>query len=320
MKIWVALSVLLAFFSQTLTKISRINQYLTEAQAAYARHDYSTAIYFYKYLNDSLQVNDRAVRLNLAHAYFQQNKMSQADKYYKPLLTKTPARTASLVNLQLGVITASEDKTKALNYFKQALILNPLNEEARFNYEWLKKYLAAHPEENDAAIPPPQRDQAKPDSTEQRKETPASGKKEDNQGAMQQEMPDPTNLDQQNPPQPNTNENKPGSGETESNANLPNASSNKQRRENFGMQPGATRGLNRGTDLDNEGGSANGGREESDEGDNNSQTTYERLREANLTPEKAKMLLDAMLESEKQYLQQIPRQSTRKRDSSKPDW
>ncbi len=78
MKIWIAIMVLLAFLSQSLTKISRINQYLIEAQEAYSRHDYSTAIYFYKYLNDSLQVHDRAVRLNLAHAYFQQNKMSQA--------------------------------------------------------------------------------------------------------------------------------------------------------------------------------------------------------------------------------------------------
>ncbi|PSR52411.1 hypothetical protein AHMF7605_02155 [Adhaeribacter arboris] len=323
MKILMALlAVLMAFFSQKLIKISRINAYVTEAQEAYSRQDFSTAIYFYKYLSDSLQVRDRAVRLNLAHAYYQQKKMGQAVKYYQPLLTKTPTRIASLVNLQLGVIIVSKDKTKALNYFKQALILNPLNEEARFNYEWLKKYLAANPEENDAQLPPPQPDQAKRDRAEQKKETTQSGKKEDNAGSTQQEMPDPTTKDAQNPPSSNTDDNIPGSEETESNAPVPNASSNKQREEKSGLLPGTTRGLNNeaGSASDKAGISGKGSREASNEGDQNSQTTYERLKEANLTPEKAKMLLNAMREAEVQYLQQIPRKNTRKSNSGKPDW
>ncbi|QMU28109.1 tetratricopeptide repeat protein [Adhaeribacter radiodurans] len=320
MRIWIILAVLLAFFSQKLTKISRINQYLSEAQTAYNRQDFSTAIYFYKYLNDSLQVRDRAVRVNLGHAYFQQKKMGEAVKYYQPLLTKTPARMASLVNLQLGVITVLEDKSKALAYFKEALILNPLNEEARYNYEWLKKYLVLHPEEDQASVPPTRPEPSNPDKKEQKKENPNSGQKEDNKGTTQQEMPDPANSDTQNPPQPNANSNNPDNGESTAKENLSDVGANQKQEEKSGMLPGTVRGLNNDGNSGNGSSSSKGGSEASDENDNNSQTTYERLRQANLTPEKAKMLLDAMRESEVQYLQQIPRKSNRKSNSGKPDW
>jgi hypothetical protein len=45
-----------------------------------------------------------------------------------------------------------------------------------------------------------------------------------------------------------------------------------------------------------------------------------RLQEMNISPEKARMLLEAMRSNEIQYLQQKKRQATRRPKSNKPDW
>ena len=46
----------------------------------------------------------------------------------------------------------------------------------------------------------------------------------------------------------------------------------------------------------------------------------EKLEEMNISPEKAQMILEAMKNSEVQYVQQNKRKATKKKDSSKPDW
>jgi hypothetical protein len=49
-------------------------------------------------------------------------------------------------------------------------------------------------------------------------------------------------------------------------------------------------------------------------------STAEKLKEMNISKEKAKMVLEAMENSEKQYLQQLRRRSSKKKDRNKPDW
>ena len=138
MKILFFISVLLALFSQTLTKVSRINQYISEARTAYLQKDFGTAIYFYRYLYDSMQVQDRSLRLDMAHAYFLKNDKVKAFKSYQALLKKASTATGSVVNLQLGVLAINQNKQDALEYFKKAIILDPTNQEARYNFELLK--------------------------------------------------------------------------------------------------------------------------------------------------------------------------------------
>ena len=46
----------------------------------------------------------------------------------------------------------------------------------------------------------------------------------------------------------------------------------------------------------------------------------EKLEEMNISPEKAQMILEAMKNSEVQYVQQNMRKATKKKDSTKPDW
>lgn len=60
--------------------------------------------------------------------------------------------------------------------------------------------------------------------------------------------------------------------------------------------------------------------EEQEETDQLPQTTEERLKEMDISEEKAKMILEAMKNSEIQYLQQNQRESRSRSDSGKPDW
>jgi hypothetical protein len=46
----------------------------------------------------------------------------------------------------------------------------------------------------------------------------------------------------------------------------------------------------------------------------------EKLQQMKISEEKARMILEAMKNQEKQYLQQQKRKSTKPRDRTKPDW
>lgn len=60
--------------------------------------------------------------------------------------------------------------------------------------------------------------------------------------------------------------------------------------------------------------------EEQEETDQIPQSTADKLEEMNISEEKAKMILEAMKNSEIQYLQQNQRKARSKADSGKPDW
>jgi Ca-activated chloride channel homolog len=50
------------------------------------------------------------------------------------------------------------------------------------------------------------------------------------------------------------------------------------------------------------------------------QSTADKLREMNISEEKALMILEAMRNAEQQYLQQMKRKPTKKADPNLPDW
>jgi len=123
-------------------KIGKINTMKSEARAAFQNGDFKTAISKYKYLVDSLDVHEDEVAMNLANAYFQAKDTLNAFNTYLPLTQSNTKRIRSIANQQLGVLANRQSKfDDALNYFKQSMIAAPENEEARFNYEMVKKKL-----------------------------------------------------------------------------------------------------------------------------------------------------------------------------------
>lgn len=122
--------------------IRKINSLKSEAKAAYVKGDYKVAIDKYKYLVDSLGVKEEEVMLNLANAYFNSKDTTNAPTAYLPLTQSTNTKIKSIAQQQLGVMANRNGKfEEALNYFKQALKTAPDNEDARYNYEVLKKKL-----------------------------------------------------------------------------------------------------------------------------------------------------------------------------------
>lgn len=123
-------------------KIGKVNKAKTEAKNAFQRGEFKNAVAQYKTLVDSLGVKEDEVTMNLAHSYFQLNDTVNAKNSYSSLTTSPNAKIKSLANQQLGVLANREGKfEEALNYFRNALKTDPTNEEARYNYEMVKKKL-----------------------------------------------------------------------------------------------------------------------------------------------------------------------------------
>ena len=136
-----SLLILIAFLVDP-GKIGQVNTAKSEAKKAYQRGEYKNAVAQYKILRDSLGVQEEEVNMNLAHSYFQLNDTLNAQNSYLPLTSSLNQKFKSVANQQLGVLANRGGKfEEALNYFKNSLKTDPTNEEARYNYEMVKKKL-----------------------------------------------------------------------------------------------------------------------------------------------------------------------------------
>jgi tetratricopeptide (TPR) repeat protein len=326
MKEYLALLLLLFASAGGLNRVAEINTHTANARQAMDTGNYREAVRSYEMLLDSLQVKDDRARLNLAHAYFKNDQKDKAYKTYSLLLKKNNRYLQSVSALQLGILSAEfKDYPEALRFYRQALIIDPGNEAARYNYELLKKYLKDNPEEanQEKQIPPP-RDQQQKDQQKEK-----ATKKEDDKGQEEQEtdtdQPDDNKQqDQQQQPdqqgsQPQAPSASPGHNQHGRSSQTPEAS--RQQEQLQGSEPGTETGTGSSGKPENKAAGQNN-KESSQVSDREEhvQTRYERLKQMNISPEKANMILDAMRESEQQYIQQLPRKGTAKQDRSKPDW
>lgn len=136
--------VLLLFFLKfpDPTEIVKINRLKTEAEAAYIDNDYQAAAAKYSMLYDSMNVQQEEIALNLAHSYYALGDSSNAKANYQHLTTSRNKKLKSIAYQQLGVMAKSPATlTQSLAYLKSALKADPSNEEARYNYEVVKKLL-----------------------------------------------------------------------------------------------------------------------------------------------------------------------------------
>jgi hypothetical protein len=286
-----------------LQRIALRNQFALQAESAYNKKNYLQAAALYERVRQTKgQTPSPAVLLNLAHSYFQLHEYSRASPLYRALLKTQDPKMLSLVTTQLSIIEAEEGNfTKAVNYSIQAMKADETNDAARYNYELLQKYLLLHPEKRNS--PPPPR--------ASRAQNHAGGTRQQASGGSQ-----------------SSGENSPAAGGTGSNlngdgsSNPQNGANGTNQQQSVGNEPGQTRGTgNNGEQSSPHNGAGNRGsniaaREE----DALLQTRFERLKKLQLTPEKARQLLDAMRQEEAQYLQQVPRKTTKKKNSNDPDW
>lgn len=166
LKALLILNFLLYVPANDLTEIARMNKLKKEAKEAYNEKDFEKAALSYKELVTDYKVTDDQVFLNLANAYFHLKDTAQAMGEYQKLTTSPNASVQSAAYQQMGVMAHQTQKLEeALAMFKEAIKTNPSNEEARYNYELVKKQLQEQ-EENKEENP----DQEKKDQEKQEQE------------------------------------------------------------------------------------------------------------------------------------------------------
>jgi len=235
-------------------EIGKINSLKSQAKDAYKKGDFKTAISKYRYLVDSLGVQEDEVKLNLANAYFQSNDTTNTATSYQPLTQSTNPKIRSIAHQQLGVLSNRQNKhEEALANFKQALKADPTNDDARYNYEMVKKK-----------------------NKEQNKE-----QKQD-----QKEKQDQQNKDKKDQEQKEKQDQEQKEKEKKEQQKKDQEKEQKENKDKKDLPPSVS----------------------------------EKLKQMEMSEEKAKMILEAMKNQEIQYLQQNKRKATKPKDKGKPDW
>ena len=168
--------------------IATVNRLKQEAEAALQQKQYKKAAQYYSQLVDSLQIDDEAVRLNLAHSLLLAGDTATAQRTYSTLTTSEDRPLKSVAYQQMGVVASGQQKyEEALAIFKESLKADPANEEARYNYELVKKLLEQQKEQEQEQEQDQSEQQENEEQNEQDQEEQQEQEKGDEQQSEQQE-------------------------------------------------------------------------------------------------------------------------------------
>ena len=296
MKVFVAILLFISPLTD-LDKIARINKSKKEAKEAYLANDFQLAHDKYKFLVDSLGVEEEEVLLDFAHTMYHLNDTTNAVNNYQELSSSTNNKISSVAEQQLGqVLFDKKEYEPALEHYKNALRRDPTNQDARYNYELLKKILQKQEEEK--------KDQQNQD--EENKD-----KKDQDKENKDQEKKDEQNKDQEQKDQEKKDEEQQNKEEQEKKDQ-----EQKDQEKKEGEKDENKEKKEEQEDKEQE----EGEKSEEKEKEQPKPTPSDKLKEMNISEEKAKMILEAMKNNEIQYIQQNKRKATKKKESDKPDW
>ena len=271
---------------------------------------------------------DPRLVLNLAHAQARAGQTAPAQTTYARLLVGSPPALASVARQQLAVYVAQRGEiAKALTLLRQALLLDPKNSGARFDYEVLSDYLAQRPNGPrmpQPAPPPPGPPKPSPQKNGTEQNQPAEKAGTNRQGAINDPSQAPLASPQErraNPTGPPNNQLPSGAPGSAAGNRAP--GSGTPQTVASGELPGNERGLDRNAAAPTAGTNAPSNRPGTDAAtpaDVRLQTQRERLEAMSLSPAQARQLLETLRAQEQQYLQQRTRPATLKPDPSKPTW
>ncbi|MGL1889131.1 MAG: hypothetical protein OCD76_21640 [Reichenbachiella sp.] len=319
--------ILLLIFSGGSGDIAKVNRLKKNAEIAYKSGQYDVAISNYSYLQDSMDIDDDRIALNLGHAYYQTKQMEFAESQYKKLIDIENEAIKSIAYQQLGVLS-NDPKTleNALTYFKAALKADPSNEDARYNYELIKKKLRDQNQDQDQQ----DQDQDQKDENEEDKDKDKENEDQEEQDQEDQEKEDQEQQDEegkesedqenqdQQDQQDQDSEEKESEEEQESEDGEP--SEEEQEEQDQQQQEGEEGDEQEEEEQQQPGEESEEEPSEEERKEQQQQMTEQKLEEMNISEEKAKMILEALKNSEVQYIQQNRRQPTQSKDSDKPDW
>lgn len=280
-------SILLAFLGVDPKLISKINSAKSEAKKAFLANDYLVAATKYRYLIDSLGVKEDEVLMNLAHCYFNLNDTTNAMTSYQKLLTGPNSNKTLRSNAyqQLGVINNRQGKLEeALANFKEALKTDPTNEDARYDYEMVKKKLEEKKKQEEQQKNDQNKEnQDKKNEEQQNKDQQQKNKQNQDKNKQDQQKKDQQQKEQEQKEQAEKDKQEKEKQEKEQQQKEQEQKENQEKKKDNNFNP-------------------------------------DKMKDIKVTEEKAKMILEAMKNQEKQYLQQQKRKAEKPRDKGKPDW
>ena len=286
------MSIVLAIFTVAgvIDNIATVNRLKKEAEQAYKNGDYATAVAHYRTLEDSLNVEDDNVRLNLAHSLIQAGDTISAQRNYSSLVRSDDDQLKSVAYQQMGIIASDKKQyEESLATFKEALKADPANEEARYNYELVKELLKKQQEQQEQNQDQQQDQDQQQNEDQQEQQDQQQQNQQDQEQEQQGEQGEQTEDNEQG--QEQEREQQGESEQSPQDAEEQNAQQGEQQQEG----------------------------EKNDE-EQSASPLSERLKEMNISEEKARMILEAMRNNEMQYIQQNRRRSEKPRDRTKPDW
>lgn len=123
-------------------QIGERNKAIEQAERYYAETKFEDAVRQHLLLISDFDLNSEEVRFNLALSYQNNGQEADAEKTYTDLISSSHPILPSFAANQVGVLQGREEKyEEALASFKTALLKNPGNEIARYNYELLSRWL-----------------------------------------------------------------------------------------------------------------------------------------------------------------------------------
>ena len=176
------LFLLLALLTTDPKEIAKINKLKKEAAEAFQNGNFELAANRYSTLYDSMGIDEDEIKLNLAHAYYQLNDTSSAKNHYGSLSTSENNQLKSIAYQQLGVMNKNANQLEAaLQQLKSSIKADPTNQQARYNYEVVKKQIEEQQQQ--------QQDQQNQDQENQEGED-ENQENQDQQGEDNQEQQD----------------------------------------------------------------------------------------------------------------------------------
>ena len=317
-----------------LTMVRDRNVAVADATAAYRRGEALLAAHYFENALATASPHpaapDPRLVLNLGHAQAQAGRLGAAQATYGRLLASSPARLSSVARQQLAVLAAGRGElAQAAGLLRQAIILDPTNAEARYDFEVVSEYLARRP--NRPQLPPPPAPspaptpKVAPDKTGTQPNKPAEKAGTNRKGEINDTKPAP-NANTPPAPRPDAagqpDSRQPSAMPGATTRNRPPGAGTPQPTAS-GDSPGSQRGLDRGTAAG--AGSPNNrsrrpGAEAATAADLSLQTQRERLQAMSLSPAQARQLLETLRAQEQQYLQQRTRPAAQKPDPNRPTW
>lgn len=265
--------------------VKKINNAKAKAEEAFKSGKYGLAVQQYQFLVDSMGVTEDAVIVNLANALYLAKDTANAFSRYQAVEQSSEPEIRSKANQQMGLMANQQGRPEeALNYFKQAIRAEPSNDDARYNYELLKKKLEEKKKQEEEQQ---QKNKDEEKQDEQNKDQQSEEQKEQEEKEKEQQQ-DQQKKDEQGKDQQQKDQEQK---EKEQQEQEQKEQEEKDRQEEQEAKEQEMPNLDR-----------------------------EKLEEMKISEEKARMILEAMKNQEKQYLQQQKRKPTQSRDRNKPDW